>query len=45
LVVIGQGLDPTYDQHLVDAILANENLTHVAISIYSGLLEYEKKNL
>ncbi|KXZ67986.1 hypothetical protein AVENLUH7437_00011 [Acinetobacter venetianus] len=45
LVVIGQGLDPTYDQHLVDAIVANENLTYVAISIYSGLLQYEKEKL
>lgn len=45
LVVIGQGLDPTYDQHLVDAIISNEKLTYVAISIYSGLHEYEKERL
>ncbi|ENW97792.1 DUF4917 family protein [Acinetobacter sp. NIPH 298] len=43
LVVIGQGLDPIYDQHLVDAILQNENLKYVAISIYSGLSLYEKE--
>lgn len=45
LVVIGQGLDPTYDQHLVDAIISNEKLTYVALSIYSGLHEDEKERL
>ena len=45
LVVIGQGLDPTYDQHLVDAIVENEKLTYVAISIYSGLHQDEKERL
>lgn len=42
LVVIGQGLDPIYDQHLVDSILGNKNLEYVAISIYSGLTPYAK---
>lgn len=42
LVVIGQGLDPIYDQHLVDSIIENENLEYVAISIYSGLTPYAK---
>jgi hypothetical protein len=45
LVVIGQGLDPIYDQHLVDAIVANYNLKHVAISIYSALPQHEKERL
>lgn len=45
LVIIGQGLDPTYDQHLVDAIIKNERLEYVAISIYSGLTLYQKEQM
>lgn len=45
LVIIGQGLDPTYDQHLVDAIVANKKLTNVAISIYSALDQDEKERV
>ena len=45
LVVIGQGLDPIYDQHLIDAIVANEKLRYVAISIYSELKDYKKEQL
>jgi len=42
LVIIGQGLDPIYDQHLVDSIIKNKNLEYVAISIYSGLTPHAK---
>jgi len=45
LVVIGQGLDPDYDQHLVDAIVDNEKLDHVALSIYSGLKDKQKESI
>mgnify|MGYP003583507144 FL=1 len=45
LVVLGQGLDPTYDQHLIDAIVENKKLTYVAISIYSGLDQDAKQRL
>lgn len=43
MVIIGQGLAPEFDQHLIDAILDNQDIGCLAISIYSGLNEKEKK--
>ncbi|MNY93306.1 hypothetical protein D3C78_97160 [compost metagenome] len=37
IVIIGQGLDPVFDQHLIDALLDNQNISKIAISIFSGL--------
>lgn len=43
LIVVGHSLDQDYDNHLVDAIKKNNNLTKVAISIYSGLPDTDKE--
>lgn len=43
LIVAGHSLDQDYDNHLVNAIKKNNNLTKVAISIYSGLPDPDKE--